>query len=143
MASQKVTLARANSSENNMSAIIREAGTSAGNYDLDTDAIVERLTAWQSLCTFRIPSAGRDRVEIEFDTLPEDMEAFAKELYDFCPDLVEQGTGCIAELVESGEDLSPKMQKLIEGVDFNDENYGLEILKREVEQTKRIALWWD
>jgi hypothetical protein len=44
---------------------------------------------------------------------------------------------------EIGEDLDPEMAKLIEGIDFSDENYGLEILKREIEQRKAIALWWD
>lgn len=35
------------------------------------------------------------------------------------------------------------MQKLIEGVDFEDENYGLEILKREIQQQMGVSLWWD
>jgi len=35
------------------------------------------------------------------------------------------------------------MQKLVEGVDFEDENYGLEILKRELQQKPKITLWWD
>ena len=70
---------------------IREANTDGANYDIDTDAIIERLTAWQKLCSFRVLSAGHDRIEIEFDTLPKDMEAFTKDLYEFCPDLVDHG----------------------------------------------------
>jgi len=94
-----------------------------------------------------VKSAKKDQIEIEFTTLPKDMEAFARELYDFCPDLVDQGTGCVHEMLESleemGEELDPEMMKLIEDVDFNDENYGVEILKRQVEQNKAISLWWD
>lgn len=40
-------------------------------------------------------------------------------------------------------DLPPNMLKLIEGIDFEDENYGIEILKREIEQRKELQLWWD
>jgi len=122
---------------------IREANTDGANYDIDTDAIIERLTEWQKLCEFRVLSAGHDRIEIEFETLPKDIEAFTNDLYDFCPDLVDQGTGCIADMIEMGEELSPELQKLTEGVDFEDEDYGIEILKRELELKKRVTLWWD
>lgn len=128
-------------------AAVREAGTSAPNYDLDTEAIVARLTQWQSLCSFTVKGAGHDTVEIEFATLPADMDAFARELYDLCPDLVDQGTGCVHEMVEAmeemGEEVSPEIARLIEGVDLTDENYGVELLKREVERSKTVKLWWD
>jgi hypothetical protein len=35
------------------------------------------------------------------------------------------------------------MKKVIEGVDFTDENYGLAILQRELLQSKSVRLWWD
>ena len=44
---------------------------------------------------------------------------------------------------ESGEELTPEMKKLIKGVNFEDEDYGLEILKRELRQKKGVKLWWD
>lgn len=65
-------------------------------------------------------------MEIEFETFSKDMDAFVRDLYNFCPDLVDQGTGCVHEMVEmmeeTGQELAPKMQKLIEGVDFEDED---------------------
>jgi hypothetical protein len=126
---------------------IREARTNGANYDLDTGDIIDRLTQWQSLCSFVVKSAKGDQIEIEFSTLPKDMDAFVQELYKFCPDLVDQGTGCVHEMLESleemGEEPDSDMAKLIEGVDFNDEHYGLEILKRQIEQNKAISLWWD
>src|SRR5215469_7435301 len=104
--------------------LIREADTDAANYDLDTDAIIARLKEWESLCKFRVTAAGHDTVEIEFETFPEDMDAFVRDLYDFCPDLVDQGTGCLHEVLEmmeeTGEKPDTKMQKLIEGVNFED-----------------------
>ena len=113
-------------------AAVRAAGTAAPNFELDTDAIVAHMATWQPLCNFTVRNAEADSVDIEFATLPQDMDAFARDLYEFCPDLVDQGTGCVHEMVEAleelGEDLSPEMAVLTEGVDFSDENYGLEIL---------------
>ncbi len=126
---------------------IRKAGTSAPNFDLDTDAVIEHLTKWQSLCSFTVANAQGDRVDITFTTLPADMDAFVRDLYEFCPDLVDQGTGCVHEMVEmmeeTGEEMDPKMKELIDGVDFSDENYGLEILKREIQRASSVTLWWD
>jgi hypothetical protein len=75
------------------------------------------------------------------------MDTFVHDLYFFCPDLVDQGTGCVHEMGEAmeemDEEISPEMQALIQGIDFSDENYGLEILKREIEQKKGVTLWCD
>lgn len=128
-------------------ALIREAGTSAPNFDLDNDAIIEHLARWQALCSFTVTGAKDDKVDIKFTMFPQDMDTFVRNLYEFCPDLVDQGTGCVQEMIETmeetGEEITPAMQKLIEGVDFSDENYGLEILKREIVQRKSLSLWWD
>lgn len=128
-------------------AAVRDADTCAPNFELDTNAIIAELAKWQSLCEFKVTGAKGDRVDIEFTTLPKDMDTFVRDLYAFCPDLVDQGTGCVHEIVEAmedvGEDLDPTMAKLIEGIDFSDENYGLEILKRELVQRKSVTLWWD
>ena len=126
---------------------VRKAGTAAPNYELDNAAIISHLTQWQPLCDFEVKEAKGDAIDIEFNTLPKDMDAFVRDLYEFCPDLVDQGAGCVAEMVEMaeemGEELDPEMVTLIEGVDFSDENYGLEILKRELVSRKSVMLWWD
>jgi hypothetical protein len=128
-------------------AAVRAAGTAAPNFELDTAAIVAHLAQWQSLCAFTVTNAEPDSVDVEFTTLPKDMDAFSRDLYEFCPDLVDQGTGCVHEMVEAmeeiGEDLSPEMEQLIAGIDFADENYGLEILKRELRLRNSVKLWWD
>ena len=132
---------------NDLFTAVRNAHTGGPNYGLDTEAIIDRLTKWQSLCSFDVIGAEGDTVDIKFETLPENMDAFVRDLYEFCPDLVDQGTGCLHEFLEvadeSGEELSPEMKKMVEGVDFTDENYGLEILKREIQLKKCVTLWWD
>jgi hypothetical protein len=128
-------------------ASIRQAGTSGPNFDIDNAVVLAELTRWQSLCTFTVTAARGDGADIEFTTLPKDMDAFAQDLYKFCPDLVDQGTGCLHEMLEAmeemGEEPSPSMLELAEGIDFSDENYGVEVLKREILQKKSVSLWWD
>lgn len=128
-------------------AVVAQAQTSAPNYELDTGAIIDRLVQWQSLCSFKVTGATADTVDIEFSTLPPDMDAFVRDLYAFCPDLVDQGTGCVQEILEGleevGEAPTPEMKALTEGVDLSDENHGLEILKREIQWNKKLTLWWD
>ena len=137
----------ATENKNDPFAAVRAAQTSAPNFDLDNGAIIAHLAQWQSLCSFNVTGAEGDTVDIEFKTLPKDMDAFVQDMYDFCPDLVDQGTGCVHEMTEvmeeSGDAIPPEMEKLIEGIDFSDENYGLEILKREIEQKMKVSLWWD
>jgi hypothetical protein len=94
-----------------------------------------------------VTSAKDDAVDIEFVTIPEDMDAFVRDLYEFCPDIVDQGAGCVADMVEAmeeaGEELPDAMKMLIEGIDFEDEDFGLEIVKRTLQIDKSITLWWD
>src|SRR5690242_18196258 len=125
------------------SAIIRAAHTGGPNYGLDTETIIARLTKWQTLCSFRVIRAEGDAVDIRFETLPKDMDAFVRVLYECCTDLVDQGTGIVGEMIEEMDEVPAQMQKLIKGVDFEDEDYGLEILKREIQQKKAVTLWWD
>jgi hypothetical protein len=59
--------------------------------------------------------AGYDWIDANFIVLltDQEMKSFAQEMYEFCPDIVEQGTGSIEELIE------------------------------EIKETKKLALWWD
>lgn len=60
---------------------------------------------------------------------------------------VDQGAGCVADLIDdckkSGQPIPAQMKTLIEGVDLEAEDYGLEILKRTLRTDKRMRLWWD
>ena len=127
--------------------VVREAHTSAGNYDLDTDAIIARLRAWQSVCAFHVTEVRHDRFTMVFETLPSDLDTFAKELCAFCPDLVHQGAASIPDVLrefeENGQPIPPKMARLIEGVNFEDPNFAQEIVKRSLQQDMKIKLWWD
>lgn len=126
---------------------LRNVQINGANYDLGTEDIILRLQHWETLCEFSLQDPQFDRVDVEFFRLPDDMDAFVHELYAFCPDLVDQGTGCIPEMLELLEESDGEMpaylQDLIEGVDLKDENCGIELLKRELQQKMRVTLWWD
>ena len=93
--------------------ILRIMQTNGDDYDISNQDIIDRLKEWEKSSPFDIIGADNDWVEIEFRTLPKDLKAFTEEVYDFCPDAVDQGPGSTADLA------------------------------KEIQQTKRLFLWWD
>ncbi|MFS0823222.1 DUF4253 domain-containing protein [Bacillus sp. 1P02SD] len=89
--------------------------TNGDNYDISNDDVISKLKQWNKRYPFSIIGADFDWIEAEFLVLPSDqhIQSFAKEMYEFCPDIVEQGTGSIEELIE------------------------------EIKETKKFYLWWD
>lgn len=73
--------------------IIRIRQTDGANYDIMNADILARLNEWSKLCQFEVVGAARDWVAMSFKTLPENICAFADDVYEFCPDTVEQGVG--------------------------------------------------
>ncbi len=93
--------------------ILRVMHTDGDDYDISNQDVIDRLKEWEKISSFDIIGADNDWVEIEFKTLPRDLKAFTEEVYDFCPDAVDQGPGSPSELA------------------------------KEIQQTKRLFLWWD
>lgn len=93
--------------------ILRVKQTDAVNFGLDNNAVITQLKKWHELYPFEITGADLDWVEAEFIQQPKDMLQFAKEVYKFCPDVVDQGT----ETVER--------------------------LAREMKRSNTLYLWWD
>lgn len=127
--------------------LLREQGTNGMNYDLDTEDIIARLQQWEQGCEFEITDVENDRFSIHFSTLPDDLDKFAKDVQEFCPDLISQHFGCFEEMLDAyedmGEEVPQEFAELIEGVDLKNEHYGLEILKRALVRDQELNLWWD
>lgn len=89
--------------------------TMAPNYDLTTNDIIRKFTAWEKIFGISIFQAETDCIGVEFHKLPnsEDLSYFAEMLYDFCSDMVDQGVG------------------------------SLDVLKQDFVKTKRLYFWWD
>jgi len=80
--------------------ILRIKQTDGINYGLDNNAVITQLKKWHELYPFEITGADLDWVEAEFIQQPKDMLQFAKEVYKFCPDVVEQGTETVERLAQ-------------------------------------------
>jgi hypothetical protein len=93
--------------------ILRAAATDGANYQLDTGAIIKELKAWDSEFGIDIWQAETDTIQLHLKRLPKDVPAFAKRVYKFCPDIVDQGVGSVAALA------------------------------RDIAAKKSITLWWD
>ena len=93
--------------------VVAGVGTAGWNYDLDTAAVASRLREWDRRYGLLLIGAGDDWFEAEFSRPPPDLGAFAREVYAFCPDVVDQGT----ETVEA--------------------------LAAEMKRSNTLYLWWD
>lgn len=90
--------------------IVRTGGI---NHDLDHEAVMQRYRLWDQKYGLRLVGAGGDWIEAEFVRPPEDWQAFAQEVYAFCPDIVDQGVGDV------------------------------DALAGELQKAGRLYLWWD
>jgi hypothetical protein len=95
--------------------ILKIQQTNGDNYDIGNDEVIAKLKAWHQRYPFTIIGADFDWVEANFKVIPENKElkAFAEEIYKFCPDIVDQGSGSIDCLIE------------------------------DMKETKKLYLWWD
>ncbi len=136
--------------------ILRLMKTAAPNFDLTTEDIIVKFMGWQALCRFEVIGASWDWVELAFETLPEDLTAFAQDAYAFCPDIVDQGFGVVEELEAEPEDedsydlLSDEMRRQIEAVKTHADEVihpslemGVLLLAGSLEESKALFLWWD
>src|SRR4051794_12026566 len=74
-------------------AIVRLRRSDGGNYGITTQDIIDRLTAWRQTSEFTVVGGSSDWVALVFSGLPERICAFAEEIYQFCPDIVDEGVG--------------------------------------------------
>jgi hypothetical protein len=93
--------------------ILRAVGTDGANYNIMPDQVLARVKEWDKRYGLDIQAAGQDWMEARFKAPPAEMDAFAREVYKFCPDVVDQGTGSVEELA------------------------------REMTKTNSVYLWWD
>ncbi|MEJ7643704.1 MAG: DUF4253 domain-containing protein [Chryseolinea sp.] len=86
--------------------ILRYRRTDGINYDLENDDIVKKVSEWKTRYGLIVIGCSRDWLQLEFDKLPTDINAFAKEVYEFCPDSVDQGVGTLDKLTEAIKEMN-------------------------------------
>lgn len=84
-----------------------------GDDNVSHEDVIAKLKQWEKRIRFETVGAENDWVEIEFRVMPQDVKAFAEEVYEFSPDTVDEGTGSLAELIKV------------------------------ISATKRLVLWWN
>src|SRR5690242_9996081 len=67
---------------------LRVFETNGVNYNLDTNDIIAFLQRWKTEVSFSIIDVSHDRVGIQLATLDFDLDTFAKEVLEFCPDFL-------------------------------------------------------
>lgn len=93
--------------------ILRLVGTAAPNHGLTNADIISRLEKWNPRYGVNVLGAGEDYVSLLLRAKPSNPDAFADELYAFCPDIVDQGFG------------------------------DLDSLKAALRTSREVFLWWD
>ncbi|MDQ0194590.1 DUF4253 domain-containing protein [Paenibacillus wynnii] len=93
--------------------IIKIMGTEGPNYDLLNEDIIKFFKEWEKKYNFNILYADDSAVHIELNKLPNDFVMFANEIYNFCPDTVDSGSGSIEGLIA------------------------------EIKMTNGVVFWWD
>lgn len=88
-------------------------GINGINYEIEHADVLRRLRVWDDQYGLNLVGAGFDWVQAEFSNPPNDWMSFAEEVYEFCPDVVDQGSGSIKSLAS------------------------------ELRQINGVYLWWD
>ena len=78
--------------------ILRLARSDAVNFDLETEDLIRKLQEWDKAVGIDILHAETDTVELSLLKSPADLDAFARDVYDFCPDIVDQGVETVEAL---------------------------------------------
>ena len=128
---------------------VRFCRTNGINYDVDTDAVLAKLADWDRRLGVTVLGAEFDSLYVTFDRLPQDLAAFAEELYESCPDLLDQGLEVMVD--EAFEYLSEEQQELVQArldEDEGDEDgtahrVALRMLADEVARHRSVSFWWD
>lgn len=123
--------------------MIREQQTAGPNVQVDNDAVLATLMDWDARYGIEISDAGYDRVMVHLSSMPDDLDAFAAEVYRFCPDVVDQHMAALWIPYSDGSKPPPHIETLLGDLDPDAEGYGLEILKRWIKQERKLPLWWD
>ncbi len=80
--------------------LIKFVGTEPANYDLTTDDVINWFKERKKEFDFDIIVADLDRIEAIIITEPKSYINLGKEIYEFCPDVIDQGHSDMEELID-------------------------------------------
>jgi hypothetical protein len=75
--------------------------TNGLNYGISNEEVIRQLKEWEMRCPFEIAGAYFGWVDLKLKDLPEDVDAFAKEAYSFCPTIADYGFRTTESLIQA------------------------------------------
>ena len=93
--------------------ILQQIQTNGANYDIDTDSLISIIKKFDEKYSLELIQASGDCCMFIIHQMPQSWLLIAQEVYEVCPDVVEQGAGSIKELA------------------------------KEMEENKILYFWWD
>ena len=78
--------------------ILRIAESDAVNYGFETEDLINKIREYDEKYGVSVVHAETDTVVLEFARLPEDLTELTKDIYEFCPDIIDQGSGNIDDI---------------------------------------------
>ncbi|MBS1560229.1 MAG: DUF4253 domain-containing protein [Bacteroidetes bacterium] len=93
--------------------VLKHIGTDGVNWDISNDSLLKIIKRFDDRYSLELIGASGEWCEFIIHKEPNDWMEFAKDVYNVCPDVVEQGAGSI------------------------------EALANEYKMTRRLYLWWD
>ena len=79
--------------------IIEQIGTNGVNYDVYNTDIIRQLKAWDAEVDFKFIVIDVARIHAYMNTLPNDLTKFTEDVYEFCPDVIDQGYSEMEEMM--------------------------------------------
>ncbi len=93
--------------------ILKQVQTDGINWETDNDSLLNLVKRFDKKYSLDLVGASGDWCEFKINKEPKNWLTLAKEAYNVCPDIVDQGSGTVEKLAT------------------------------EMKQTKRLYFWWD
>lgn len=93
--------------------VLKQIATDGINWDITNDSLISIIKTFDKKYSLELIGASGDWCEFVIHNEPNNWTQFAKEVYQVCPDVVDQGTGTVQALAD------------------------------EMKRTKRLYFWWD
>ncbi len=93
--------------------IVKWRQTNGVNHRLENKDVISKLEQWKKQNDFILTEVAQDWLQLYYTDSTPNFDTFANEVYEFCTDIVDQGTGDLATLI------------------------------KELKQMKGVYLWWD
>lgn len=80
--------------------VVKLMNTQGPSYDVTNEMVINKIKKWDKQVGLQLIVVQEDRIEAQIDKLPKDLEIFTNEIYELCPDVIDQGYGGMDEMID-------------------------------------------